>query len=79
MKKEHLIIGAIAIVGGYLAYKHFKKEAKTCTCKNGFTGTCYSGDCSACCGKYGFEGKRGFGGNVVEREAPYKRFATHQF
>lgn len=99
MKKEHLILGAIAIVGGYFAYKHFKKEekvelpketeeaetsnfsgrgipktAKTCTCKNGLTATCYSGDCTACCGKYGYEGKKGgFTPEALRREAPYKR------
>jgi hypothetical protein len=75
MKRNHyLILGGIALIGGYLWYKNDKdKKAKkalststtplaagessnfqgaTCTCDNGFTGFCKSGDCSKCCGSY---------------------------
>ena len=30
----------------------------SCKCKNGVTGMCQSGDCSKCCGSYGYEAGR---------------------
>ena len=77
MKRNHyLILGGIALIGGYLWYKKNKEErdrkasslvsettplasmdssnasGATCTCDNGFTGYCQSGDCGSCCGTY---------------------------
>lgn len=99
MKRNHyLILGGIALIGGYLWYRHEKSEkarkalvktttplssnmsgeyyeslrnipeqyisdrdaiksmsnvsGTSCTCDNGFTGYCQSGDCSKCCASY---------------------------
>lgn len=76
MKRNHyLILGGIALIGGYLWYKKREKSeiakkalatittplalaeasnvsGTSCTCDNGFTGYCQSGDCSKCCASY---------------------------
>lgn len=77
MKRNHyLILGGIALIGGYLLYKKNKADkadkaisglsvsspmtqseasnasGATCTCDNGFTGYCQSGDCASCCASY---------------------------
>jgi len=63
--QKSMIIGAMVIVGGILAYRHFAKgklnlspmdgeetsnaSGISCKCENGLQGWCASGDCKKCC------------------------------